>query len=71
MQKKFSELIAEGRAFYINTPLIQFPNHITTDNPIVEFQILTAPGFTSVSSPASKSFFSSGKTTTVNVQATR
>lgn len=64
-----SQLIAENRAFYLNTPLIQCPDHITTDNPIVEFSILTAPGFTSVSTPASNTFFPYGKTTTVNVQA--
>ena len=54
-----SDLIARNRAFNLNTFLITYPNDISSNNPIpvVEFQIITAPGFKLALSHESGAFF--------------
>ena len=49
--------------------MISCPSSFTSENPTVEFSIGIAPGFTTVSTPASKTFFPFDKKTTVNVNA--
>ena len=68
--KSISDLIAENRALNLNTPLIICPKDISSSNPIVEFSIITAPGFKFVSSHESGAFFFPyGKTTKVSAVA--
>ena len=59
-ERKISELIRVNKAYNINTPIIICPSHITSNNPMVEFSIVSPPGFKVVSTPPSKSLFKFG-----------
>ena len=68
-ENDMSYLISWQKFYNLNTPVIICPSDITSDNPLVEFSIVSPPGFKVVSTPPSKTIFPFGQTTTVSVQA--